>query len=294
MCFLVTPAMPRVVDYTIKTRLLLRPVRSPLGALLLGGVNQGGFGVGMPPAAPRTLACHSLLYVTRGRGLYADDRTAWREVGQGDLILYFPGMPHRCGTRPGEFWDELWFDFEGPAFDLLRETKLLDPARPVHRTQNCDHWFRRFFQLIPPVHLRQKTPPLVTVSRFVATLTELLAGHETAEETAAPRDGWLDTACDLMVAHGKAGTPPTAVARKLGFSYETFRKKFRDAVGFAPGRYHLDSRIDRAAALLHQGRLTIKEIAAQLEFCDEFYFSRCFKRRFGQSPRAFRQRIRGS
>jgi AraC-like DNA-binding protein len=30
-----------------------------------------------------------------------------------------------------------------------------------------------------------------------------------------------------------------------------------------------------------------------MSFCDEFYFSRCFKRRFGQSPRAFRQRVRG-
>jgi AraC-like DNA-binding protein len=33
------------------------------------------------------------------------------------------------------------------------------------------------------------------------------------------------------------------------------------------------------------------EIAAQLEFCDEFYFSRCFKRRFGQSSRDFRRRV---
>ncbi len=285
--------MPRIIDYTVKTRLLLRPVRSPLGCILLGGVNQGGCGVGIQPAGPRTLTCYSLLYVTKGRGLYADERTPWREVGQGDLILYFPGRPHRCGTRPGEFWDELWFNFEGPVFDLLRETKLLDPEQPIHHTPNCDHWFRRFFQLIPPLHLRRKTPPLVTVSRFVATLTEMLAGHEAPDETPAPRDDWLNSACELMVAHGKAGTAPAAVARKLGLSYETFRKKFRRAIGFAPGQYHHDSRIDRAAALLHQGRLTIKEIAAQLEFCDEFYFSRCFKRRFGQSPRALRQRIRG-
>jgi AraC-like DNA-binding protein len=84
------------------------------------------------------------------------------------------------------------------------------------------------------------------------------------------------------------------VARKLGLSYETFRKKFSASIGLSPGRFHLDSRIDRAAALLHQGKHTVKEIAAQLEFCDEFYFSHCFKRRFGQSPRAFQQRVRGA
>lgn len=285
--------MPRTVDPTVKTRLLLRPVRSPLGTIRIGGVNQGGVGVGMPPAAPRVIPCYSMLYVTRGRGLYSDADTPWREVGEGNLILYFPGRPHRCGTRPGDVWDELWFQFDGPIFDLMRRAQLLDPRRPVHLRPDRDHWFRRFFDLIPPLHLRDKTPAPVVVSRFAAVLTEILSGHDTAKSDPVPREDWLNTACELMVAHGKSGTAPAAVARKLGFSYETFRKKFRSAVGFAPGRYHHDSRIDRAAALLHQGRLTIKEIAAQLEFCDEFYFSRCFKRRFGQSPRAFRQRVRG-
>jgi len=64
-------------------------------------------------------------------------------------------------------------------------------------------------------------------------------------------------------------------------------------VGYSPGQFRLDARIDRSAALLYQGRQTIKEIAAELKFCDEFYFSRCFKRRFGQSPRQFRRQVRG-
>ncbi len=286
--------MPAVVDHTIKTRLLLRPVKSALGTIRLGGVNQGGFGVGMPPNPARTLNCYSCCYVLNGKGLYSDAKTPWRDVGKGDLILYFPGQPHRCGTRPGEFWDELWFQFEGPVFDLLRDTKLLNPRQPVHHTETTDHWFRRFFQIIPPLHLRQKTPPQVIVSRFVSVLTEILADSDAPDETPAPRDDWVNQACELLATHDRScGEEPAAVARKLGFSYETFRKKFRGAIGFSPGRFHLDSRIDRAAALLHQGRHTIKEIAAQLEFCDEFYFSRCFKRRFGSSPSDFRLRVRG-
>lgn len=287
--------MAPAVDHTIKTRLLLRPVKSALGTIRLGGVNQGGFGVGRPPGPRRTLGCYGVVFILNGNGAYADATCRAVPVTKGDLVVFFPDRPHECGTRPNEFWDELWFEFEGPVFDLMRRTRLLDPRRPVHHTENCDRWFRRFFQIIPPLHLRERTPPQVVVSRFISVLTEILADSEAPEEAPEHRDdNWVNTACRLLTAHeGDSGKAPADVARELGFSYETFRKKFRAEVGFSPGRFHLDSRIDRAAALLHQGRHTIKEIAAQLEFCDEFYFSRCFKHRFGQSPRAFRRHVRG-
>ena len=287
--------MSRTVDSTIKTRLLLRPVQSPLGTIRLAGINQGGFGVGRPPGPPRTLSCYGFNYILNGTGLYANDTLSKVPVGKGDLVIFFPGHPHRCGTEPGEYWDELWFECEGPIFDLMRQTGIINPKRPLHHTQDSDSWFRRIFQIIPPLHLREKTAPQVLVTRFVAVISELLAGNEIPDATPVSRDDWVGAACELLATHeGVNGTQPMDVARKLGYSYESFRKKFREAVGFAPGRFHIDSRIDRAAALLHQGRHTIKEIAAQLNFCDEFYFSRCFKRRFGQSPKAFRRRVRGT
>lgn len=282
-------------DHTIKTRLLLRPVQSPLGTIRLAGVNQGGMGVGLPPNPMRRLRYYAFNYTLNGHGTYRDGTSAPQPVGRGDISLFFPNLPHGCGTAPGEFWDELWFEFEGPAFDLMRRTKLLDPSRPVHHTEDCDYWFRRFFQIIPPLHLRQQTPPQVIVARFVSVLTDILANSKTTDEaTPTHGDGWVDTACQLLANSDAAPEDYVAtVARKLGLSYESFRKKFRTAVGVAPGQFHLDARIDRAAALLHQGRHTIKEISEQLAFCDEFYFSRCFKRRFGQSPREFRRRVRG-
>jgi AraC-like DNA-binding protein len=274
---------------------LLRPVRSPLGTIRLGGVNQGGFGVGCPPEPRRKLSCYGMVYIMNGTGTYADADTPPKTIRKGDLVIFFPKRPHQCCTQPGEFWDELWFEFEGPTFDLMRRTGLLDQRRPVHHTEDYDHWFRRIFQIVPPLHLRQKTPPEVVVSRFISVLTEILAGTRAPDETPVAAHDWLNTACELLSTHDTGrGLEPATVARKLGLSYETFRKKFSASIGLSPGRFHLDSRIDRAAALLHQGKHTVKEIAAQLEFCDEFYFSHCFKRRFGQSPRAFQQRVRGA
>lgn len=283
---------PEPIDHTIKTRLLLRPVKSALGTIRLGGVNQGGFGVGH--AGPRKLSCYGVVQILNGSGTYSDRYTKPMPVKRGDLVLFFPGEPHRCGTRPGEFWDELWFEFEGPVFDLMRRTGLLNPRKPVHHSQNADRLFKHFFQIIPPLHLRDRTPPQVIVSRFIAVLNEVLADSDALDEPSEPKDDWVNTACELLGAHQDSnGMDPTLVARRVGLSYESFRKRFKEVIGSAPGRYQQDSRIDRAAALLHQGRHTIKEIAESLEFCDAFYFSRCFKRRFGHSPRSFQRRMRG-
>ncbi|MBL9208005.1 MAG: helix-turn-helix transcriptional regulator [Opitutaceae bacterium] len=286
--------MPHLIDPTIKTRLLLRPLVSPLGTLRLGGVNQGGFGVGMLPDRPRTLACYGMVHITRGRGSYEDRTTPKTAVEPGDTILFFPGRPHRAGTQPGEFWDELWFEFEGPIFDLMRKSGLLNPNRPLQRGGDPEQGFRRFFQILPPVHLRKAVKPEVIVCRFATALTELLVDSRSPLPTETTPDDWVGAACELLsVRESGPSLTPADVARRLGFSYETFRKRFRTAIGCSPGRFQLDSRIDRAAALLHQGRTSIKEISAQLAFCDEFYFSRCFKRRFGSAPQHFRRRVRG-
>lgn len=284
-----------MLDHTIKTRLLLRPIRSAVGTIRLGGVNKGGFGVGRPAGEPpRVLTCYGLNYVLNGEGAYHTDRTGPLTVPAEHVALFFPKIPHSCGPAHGEFWDEFWFEFEGPIFDLLRRNGVLNPDRPIHRAEGRDYWFRRLFDIVPPQHLRQKTPPEVSVMRFVALLTEMLADNQTTEAP-QPQDDWVATACRLLAdaENSEAGSVED-VARQLGLSYENFRKKFRAAVGFSPGQFHMDARIDRAAALLYQGRQSIKEIAAELNFCDEFYFSRCFKRRFGQSPRHFRRRVRGA
>ena len=282
------------MDPTTKTRLLLRPVRSPLGTIRLAGMNKGGHGVGMGSEPLRTLQCFAFNYTLSGRGQYRGSDRRTFEVRQGDIALFFPKIAHGCGTAPGEYWDELWFEFEGPVFDLMLKTGLLDPKRPVRHTTDCDLWFRRFFQVIPPVHLKKKTRPEVIVARFASVLTDILSDADDPNEPPPPESDWIGVSCRLLSNYDENSHDYVAsVARKVGLSYESFRKKFRHALGFSPGQFHLDARIDRAAALLHQGQHSVKQIAEQLNFCDEFYFSRCFKRRFGQAPREFRRRIRG-
>ena len=77
----------------------------------------------------------------------------------------------------------------------------------------------------------------------------------------------------------------------LGMSYDGFLKRFRRGVRIPTARYRAAHLIDRACELMRHGRLTDRQIAEQLGFCDEFFFSHRFKQVTGRSPRQFRAHL---
>jgi AraC-like DNA-binding protein len=81
----------------------------------------------------------------------------------------------------------------------------------------------------------------------------------------------------------------TDIARRVGLPYETFRKRFTEAMGVSPARYRTQKRIEAACQLLRfTPQLTNREAAEALGFADEFHFSRRFKEKVGVSPRQYR------
>ncbi|MDD5674292.1 MAG: AraC family transcriptional regulator [Chitinivibrionales bacterium] len=67
-------------------------------------------------------------------------------------------------------------------------------------------------------------------------------------------------------------------------------RAFKNATGFSPIDYLIRLRIRHACAYLHQGNLTISEIAYRVGFNDSNYFSRQFKRAMGLAPREYRRK----
>ncbi|HSD81337.1 MAG TPA: AraC family transcriptional regulator [Solirubrobacteraceae bacterium] len=77
--------------------------------------------------------------------------------------------------------------------------------------------------------------------------------------------------------------PPAALARALA------RATGRPTKELVTDRVMLE-----AARLLRFTGLTVGEVAYRVGFADPLYFSRAFKRRFGESPLAYRARVRGA
>lgn len=66
-------------------------------------------------------------------------------------------------------------------------------------------------------------------------------------------------------------------------------KIFKEAYGITPYAYFLDKKINLAKGMLLNTNLSIKQIAYNLSFTDEYYFSNVFKGKVGVSPATYRK-----
>lgn len=80
-------------------------------------------------------------------------------------------------------------------------------------------------------------------------------------------------------------------ASALNLSPSAFSKKTKLLFGKTPTQLIQDRVVLEAKKLLHLTQKSVKEIAASLNFDDEFYFSRYFKKTVGLSPSLYREEV---
>ena len=248
----------------------------PLGKIAVAGLLKHH--AGMPEKPMRILGNYALVYLLHGNGTFKDALGAQLKLSAGDMWLVFPDVAHWYGPDKGSLWDEIFIVFSGPIFDLWRAKGLLDPAKPIWRLEPLDYWLRRLHDVgfIEADALQQLCLFQHLLAEAVKISKDLRAPH------------WLENARALLQSGNET---PEKVARALGMSYETFRKRFRSAAGVPPRQYQRMKEMDKACALMATEELTNKAIADRLNFCDEFHFSRRFKQIMGLTPTQFRLKM---
>jgi len=239
----------------------------------------------------RKLGHYAMVYLFEGHGRYEDKRGVKRELAGGDCFLLFPDIPHHYGpVHDSRDWNEFYVVFEGPVFDLWRREGLLLEEDAFFRLEPIYMWLKRFREVVDQKAIPSPQSSLSDVSRLQVLLADIL-GCQANALIGDDESAWLQRAYAL-VEESEAGRPDyRAIAKRLGVSYDVFRRRFTRLSGQSPGRYHQVRVVDRACSLLCKTRLTHEEIAAQTGFCDAFYFARAFKQVTGITPKQFRARF---
>lgn len=83
------------------------------------------------------------------------------------------------------------------------------------------------------------------------------------------------------------------LARESGVSVSHYSRLFVQKTGHSPLEYFVNLKIQRACRLLDNTALTIAEIASEIGFSDQFYFSRIFHKVMNLSPVRYRDKLKG-
>ena len=276
-----------VPKWNVMTYALAQPAVSPLGTIRLASFIENGLGSGKGKL--RRYPSYALVCLIDGRGYYRDDAGFSGEVLPGDLIWVCPSVAHDYGPSPQHFWNEFFVVFEGPVFDLWENKKMFAEFPPVQHLQAAHLWVDRL-KTICQTSTQTPNGSIAAIVELQAVLSDLIVLQA---ENYEPDERWLISAAHVLEQYSQPNESVSKIAKQFGLSYETFRKKFRVRFGVSPQRYHARWLMQKAIVLLNQENLSVKEAASRLGFCDEFYFSRAFRKITGRSPSSFHSRKQG-
>ena len=234
----------------------------------------------------RTVPDYNFIFVTRGRVVWVVDG-ADCPLGPGDLVIVPPDVEHHAYSR-------------------TRRVTLVSTHVEASLPGGQD-----VFELLEPPRL-QHVPAGCPLDRYLRGAA--LEYQRAAADTAQVLPLWSPLICHELFRHDaklgllkqRAADPliarmledldrriATAVtledlARRSGYSAQHLNRVFQRTLGVTPLQYLARTRMERAAELLREGRLTVAAVGERVGFSDPYYFSRQFSLHFRISPSHYR------
>ncbi len=104
-------------------------------------------------------------------------------------------------------------------------------------------------------------------------------------------DAAIAAAQEWLVTHFSVASPVEEMVRRSRLPERTFKRRFRQATGFAPIDYVQRLRIEDAKRRLERTDAPADEISWRVGYEDAAFFRRLFKRTTGLTPGAYRRRF---
>lgn len=199
--------------------------------------------------------------------------------------------PRTCSPSPHGRIVNTGFRFGGPELESWRE-ELGDNNEFILSSGEAQFIRKQVRDMARLAHRK----PAAYEWHIHAAITALLGRLLQSRGLLTPRDADIPRpvaeAINKIMADPYRDWKVSEVARAAGVSRASLQSMFRAYRSESIHEFLLRMRVDQARQLLCDERLAIKEVSARLNFSNEFYFSRFFRKRTGLSPRDYRRSVR--
>jgi len=217
---------------------------------------------------------------------------ARQEAAAGDVVVIAPKAPHAYGADSHAPWQIEWIHFQGHCAQAFVERLGAKGTALVAHGAGGGVESPPFSAVYEALE-KGYTPR--NLLRTAAHLRSILTELHTLLLDGAPggAEERVRKSMEWMLEHPGARTSLAHLAKNAGLSIPHYCGLLKRLAGFPPMEHLRRLNIQRACQLLDTSKLQISEIAARLGWEDPLYFSRCFRRITGKSPRAWRKAQKG-
>ena len=224
----------------------------------------------------------TIEYVLSGKGFLEINGNSF-EVGPDSVYILHKHSDHKYWHDETDPWEKIYFLCDGSLAEELISCYDLNGTYWIPGCESCKELFFSLYEL------RNRKRDLHELQLFHQLLSQLFQIHNRrnlGEETAASKLKCLleeSIQKDFLLKE---------YAEKSGFSEGHLIRSFHHEFGSTPHHYLQELRLQSAAQALIYSDHSVKEIAEQFCFSNQYHFSNVFKKKYHSAPQTFRKKNR--
>lgn len=231
-----------------------------------------------------------LIYVATGYG-HAGIKKENYSLGPGDFIFLPAKTKHYYRSDEKNPWSIYWIHFSGNTATEIVNTMLLHQGSYKGSVETGSVRASLFDEIYRNLERGYAIENLLFASMALSYfISSFIFNSNYHQPEGEKKEDIIDRSINFMQQNFNKPLTLHEIAQSISMSASHFSYLFKNKTGYSPIEYFNHLKIQKACQYVLFTDLRIKEIASQVGFDDQYYFSRLFSKLMGIAPLEYRRK----